>query len=631
MHQPFYKDLWTGEYKLPWTRLHALKDYAGMVRILEEFPQVHQTFNLVPSMLVQIEEYASGKASDPFLDCALLPAEDLTEPQHNFMLRYLFQANVGHMIHRYPRYRELYETHARLSARDLRDLQVLSQLVWFDEDLLARDAELGELVSKGRDYSLQDQAVMARKQREALASVLPVYREFSARGQIEISATPFYHPILPLVCDSDIAAVPHPGVSLPARFVYPGDAREQLRRARSYMEGKMGVAPVGLWPSEGSVSDEALAIAAECGFTWAASDNGVLGRTLGQDAGVELTYRAYVWRQQGREMRLIFRDHYLSDLIGFVYSRMGAAEAAENFLAKIRQNAAGRDALVPIILDGENAWEWYEANGRPFLRELYRRISDDPDLEALTVSEALTRFEAQPLEGIFPGSWINANFDIWIGAEEDNLAWEYLLAARKAYDGARDLPEGMRELAYEELLIAEGSDWCWWYGPEHGSDNRPEFDQLYRDHISNVYRALGQEPPPELSRPILKAQQGELHEPPSNAIHATLDGKVTSYFEWLGAGRFHPDPRSGAMHGGESPVQDLYYGCDDQYLYVRLDGAAAGDFGIEFENGPAEAQVETGRIVELRTPRGGPRFRVTVTREGLPLATVPAQTWIEIP
>jgi len=634
MHQPFYKDLWTGEYKLPWTRLHALKDYAGMVEILAEFPKVRQTFNLVPSMVVQIEEYAQGKASDPFLDVAVIPAEELTESQRNFMRRYLFQAHVEHMICRYPRYRHLYEMHERLSVQDLRDLQVLSQVAWFDEDVRERDPELVELVRKGRDYSLADQALMVRKQREALGRVLPVYRQFAATGQIEISTTPFYHPILPLVCDSDIARVAHPGVALPPRFQYPQDARDQLCRARSYMKDKLGVAPVGLWPSEGSVSDHALALAAECGFQWAASDNGVLARTLGSHAGVEETYRAYCWRQNGREMRMLFRDHFLSDLIGFTYQRVNPAEAAEHFLTQIRNNAGGRESLVPIILDGENAWEWYEANGRPFLRELYRRISEDPNLEAVTVSEALARFEARPLEGIFPGSWINANFDIWIGAEEDNLAWELLLDARRAYDDTPHVAEDMRRLAYEELLIAEGSDWCWWYGPEHGSENRPEFDQLYREHLSNVYRALGLKPPEALARPILKPQPGEYHVVPSNPIHATLDGEVTSYFEWLGAGEYRPDMRSGAMHGGGSSVREMFYGSDGHNLYVRLDTEAAGQFGIEFENGPVATKVARGRIIELAAelgaPREGRRFRVTVAQDSLPPTTVPPQNWIEL-
>ena len=462
MHQPFYKDLWTGEYKLPWTRLHALKDYAGMVQILEEFPEIHQTFNLVPSMVAQIEEYASGKASDPFLDCAVARAEDLSEAQRNFALKYFFQANVPRLIHRYPRYRELLEKNERkdrFSDQDIRDLQIWNQLVWFDEDLPAHDAELKDLIGKGRDFSLDDQAVMARKQREALQRVIPAYREFAARGQIEISTTPYCHPILPLICDSDIGAVPHHGLPLPPRFRYPHDARVQLERARSYIFDQFGVAPVGLWPSEGSVSDEALALAASCGFTWAASDNGVLGRTLNREPGVDVTYRAYLWQQNGHAMRMIFRDRYLSDLIGFEYSRMNASDAAGHFLHRIRENSAGRDALVPIILDGENAWEWFEANGRPFLRELYRRISEDSNMEALAVSEALAKFDPDPLHGIFPGSWINANFNIWIGAEEDNRAWELLLAARQAYDNTPDAPQAARELAYEELLIAEGSDW----------------------------------------------------------------------------------------------------------------------------------------------------------------------------
>jgi len=632
MHQPFYKDLWTGEYQLPWTRLHAMKDYAGMVEILGEFPRIHQTFNLVPSMVAQIEEYAEGKASDPFRDCALEPAEELTEAQRNFIVKYFFQVHLERIIHRYPRYRELYERRdRRYSVQDLRDLQIYSQIAWFDEDLLARDEELRALIAKGRDFSRKDQIMIARKESESLKRVLPVYREYASKGQIEISTTPFYHPILPLLCDSDIARVPHPGVPLPTRFQYKVDARVQLERSRAYIEEKFGVCPKGLWPSEGSVSDEALALAAECGFTWSGTDNGVLARTLGRAAGPFETYRAYCWRQTGHEMRMLFRDHDLSDLIGFTYSRTGAAEAAEHFLNQIRQNAAGTDALVPIILDGENAWEWYEANGRPFLRELYRRISEDPQLEALTVSEALAKFEAQPLQGIFPGSWINANFDVWIGAEEDNLAWEYLLAARRAYDDAKNVPEDDRKLAYEELLIAEGSDWNWWYGPEHGSDNRPEFDQLYRDHLKNVYRALRLDPPAELSRPILKGfGEGEHHVRPANPIHPTLDGKVTSHFEWLGAGRYRPDPRSGAMHGGSGGAQEMFYGWDDANLYIRLDDADGDSFGVEFETGAAAAEVARGRIVEMKAPKAGKMFRVVVKKAGLVVAALPAQGWIAI-
>jgi alpha-amylase/alpha-mannosidase (GH57 family) len=648
MHQPFYKDLVRGEYKLPWTRLHGLKDYYGMVQLLAEFPKVHQTFNLVPSMLVQVEEYASGAADDPFLRLALKPAETLTDADKNFLLQYYFQANVDRLIFRYPRYAELYQSRTRpYSAQDFRDLQVLSQLAWFDEFVLVGDPQIAALVAKGRDFSLDDQALLGRKQTEVLGYVIPVYRQFAATGQIEISTTPFYHPILPLICDSNIAGISNPGVPLPSRFRYPEDAREQLRRARDYMEKQTGVAPVGLWPSEGSVSDEALALAADCGFKWFATDNGVLSRTLGRDAGVVETYRSYLWQQNGREMHGLFRDHYLSDLVGFTYSKMGADEAADHLVSRIVENAGGRDALVPVILDGENAWEYFPESGRDFLRRLYQRLESTPGVTALTVSEALERHSPHPLPGIFPGSWISANFDVWIGFDEDNRAWEYLLRARETYEKyAHTVPQADREMAYEEILIAEGSDWCWWYGPHHESANRAEFDQLFRDHLSNAYRLLGQPAPEELGRPILRLSAVEHNIRPSAPISPTIDGEVTSYFEWMGAGEYKVDHRQGAMHGGRSGLDMLYYGtCGDQ-LYFRLDFDPLPEYTLLEIRVRTERQEKrllhdgfaARRIVEAAIPipdlgyRPGDRipFQVSLWLDGLPVDALPHHGWLEI-
>ncbi len=503
MHQPFYKDLWTGHYKLPWTRLHALKDYAGMVRVLDPFPTVHQTFNLVPSMLTQIEDYATGKASDPFFDCAIIPAEDLTDAQRLFAMRYFFQANIDSHGASASRYGELYDRRfEKFGVQELRDLQIFSQLVWFDEDQAAADEDLQGLMRKGRDFSLADQEMLTRKQREALVDVLPVYRDFAARKQIEVSTTPFYHPILPLLCDSDMGGVSSPGMTLPERFSYPKDARVQPEAHGLTCAVRSVWTRLGYGRRRAPFLTKCSRCAADCGFKWAASDNGVLSRTLQQDAGCDLTYQAYEWQRDGRAMKLLFRDHYLSDLIGFSI-RVWMPRLPPTTLDRIRHNTGGKDVLVPIVLDGENAWEWYYRQGRPFLRELYKRIADAPGLEALTVSEAHAKFESRKLGHVFPGSWINANFNIWIGAEEDNRAWTYLLAARRAYDAhSHEVPEAARQLAFEEILIAEGSDWCWWYGPEHGSDNREEFDQIYRDHLSNVYRALNLEVPEILQHPI---------------------------------------------------------------------------------------------------------------------------------
>ncbi len=692
MHQPFYKDLISGEYKLPWTRMHALKDYYGMVRILEEFPAVRQTFNLVPSMLAQVAEYASGEAVDPFLEMALKPAESLTDQDRGFLLRHSFYSDPHRMIYRYPRYGELYDVWQReknsgarslFGAQEFRDVQMWSQLAWFDEEFQEHDAEVRAWIERGRNFTLADQRRMGEKQREMVGMVLPEYQKLADSGQIEISTTPYYHPILPLLCDSDIARVSHPGVPLPPRFRYPQDARLQLAMAREYCEKHLGRAPVGLWPSEGSVSDEVFTIASELGFEWAATDSGVLNRTLARSVPVEGLYRPYQWQQPGHNLRAIFRDHFLSDLIGFVYSKMEAGAAAEDFLRRIRENCAGvlgsgSDALVPIILDGENAWEYYDRNGRPFLRELYRRISDDPRLSAVTVSEALRQLAPEPIDHIFPASWIGANFDVWIGAGEDNQAWTQLLRARQTYDVTATVSEGNRKLAFEELLIAEGSDWCWWYGPEHDSVNREEFDQLYRSHLANVYRFLNLMPPEELSRPILRISAPAVLIEPSGAIAPAIDGEVTSYFEWMGAGAYRVDERSGSMHGKKFLVKEVQFGSDGVSFYLRvdfhpgyerersgmeaqltlesLDGGSSSSVAFRFVPGAvqvtgtelaASSQSESAKPVECALGRvfearislqamaiaagGGLRFQFSLWQGGLPIDAIPQQGWLEMP
>jgi len=685
MHQPFYKDLISGVYKLPWTRMHALKDYYGMAQILEEFPNVRQTFNLVPSMMVQVADYAAGKAVDPFLEVALKPAENLTPQDRAFLLRHSFYSDPRQMIYRYPRYGELYSAAqvqgpsaaSMLGVQDFRDLQMWSQLAWFDEALHQSDPEVRHWLERGRNFSPADQRRMGEKQREICSQVLPEYRKLAASGQIEISTTPFYHPILPLLCDSDIARVSHPNVPLPPRFRYAGDARLQLRMARDYIEQQFGVAPAGLWPSEGSVSDEVFSIAAEVGFQWAATDSGVLNATLSRPVPVDGLYRPYRWRQGQRSLNVLFRDHYLSDLIGFVYSKMDAVQAADDFLKRIRENcsgilAAGRDALVPIVLDGENAWEYYPRNGRPFLRELYRRISADPGLRAITIGEAMHSLPAEPLDHIFPGSWINANFDVWIGAEEDNQAWSRLLRAREAYDAAANVAPEKRKMALEELLIAEGSDWCWWYGPEHDSANRPEFDQLYRSHLANVYRFLDRTPPEELSRPILRISVHAVVTEPSGPIAPVIDGEVTSYFEWLGAAAYRVDDRSGSMHAGKAPVAELHFGSEGRNFYLRIDfrggiepGLASLEARINLQPlaghapvsrvaislagggaiasevylaGPGTVECAYARVLEVSVPLAaigvasgrGLRFQCSLWQAGLPIEAIPQQGWLDL-
>ena len=607
-HQPFYKNLVTGEYRLPWVRMHALKDYYGMVKLLDEFPKVHQTFNLVPSLISQIEDYVAGTAHDPFLTLAAKPAKDLTLDERRAALQYLFQANTVHLIGRYPRYRELWDRFRNsgdaperaekfFAAQDFTDLQVLSQIAWFDEFFLA-DPDVAGLIRKGRDYSLEDQRFVIERERELMSKIVPAHAAAAKRGSIELSTSPFYHPILPLICDSNMGAVSTPGLSLPQnRFHHPEDAREQLLRGLDLHERVFGVRPRGVWPSEGSVSEEVLAIAGSLGVNWMATDEGVLGRSLGcffsRDGSGRLSaesaaklYSVYRYENGSTRMNLIFRDHTISDLIGFVYSGMPAQEAANHLMRNIREAAQpvldkGMDVMFPIILDGENAWEYYPQSGREFLRRFYALLSSTPGIEALTVSEAINR-QAQPvpLKSLVPGSWIHANFNVWIGAPEDNRAWDYLSYARDFYKQASArASDQQRKLAYEELLIAQGSDWNWWYGPEHHSANDREFDELYRKHLSNVYQALGASPPEYLAQPIIGAAARPAFIPQTAYIRPRIAGDMVRYFEWIGAAMYTADQRSGAMHGRSFLLDSVYAGIDETYVYGRLDFSAAVPIG----------------------------------------------------
>ena len=643
-HQPFYKDLVTGEYRLPWVRLHALKDYYGMVKLLDEFPRVHQTFNLVPSLIAQIQDYVDGTAQDPFLKVAAKPARDLTAEERRFALQYLFQANPINMIGRYPRYRELWErfrgagdsperADKYFQPQDFTDLQVLSQIAWFDEFFL-EDPDVAALIRKEHGFSLDDQRFVIARERELLGKVLPAHAEAAQKGSIEISTSPFYHPILPLVCDTSQGGISTPGLPLPQnRFRHPEDAREQLKRGLDLHEKVFGVRPVGVWPSEGSVSEEVLAIAQSLGVQWMATDEGVLGRSLGVNfardgngrlppESAEKLYNIHCFQNDRAEMRMVFRDHTISDLVGFVYSGMPAGDAAAHLMGNIRAAAQpileqGRDAIVPVILDGENAWEYYPQSGREFLRRFYDRLQKEAGVEALTVSEAIGQHKKfGEMKTLVPGSWINANFNVWIGAPEDNKSWDYLYHARNFYaEAAARAGDAQRKLAFEEILIAEGSDWNWWYGPEHHSANDRDFDELYRKHLSNVYQALGATPPDYLAQPITAGPSRPAFTPQTSYIHPRVTGDMVRYFEWMGAAAYTADRRAGAMHGKQFLVDSVYAGIDEQNLYGRLD----------FVGKPPQSDIELVVNVESWKANGSEALRAV--RLDAQIRTGKLQSW----
>jgi alpha-amylase/alpha-mannosidase (GH57 family) len=587
MHQPYYEDLATGEHILPWVRLHAIKDYWGMAALLREFPAVRVTFNLVPALLVQIQAFAADRARDRHLLVGLKDARELDASDRTFLVASGFHAPVDRMIRPYPRYAEL---HARrlqpesFSTDDLRDLQVLHKLAWVDPDWQRSDPRLQALVGKQRGYDEEDKRLLRAVELELLNAVIPVYRELGALGRIELSTSPFYHPILPLLCDSDAHLRAHPHSALPRNlFAYPGDAVEQIRRARVFHEELFGVRPNGMWPSEGSVSDEAVRLLAEEDVRWLATDEEILARSLKHGVNPDVLYRPYDVGGQGRTVRCLFRDHGLSDAIGFLYQSWDPGAAADDFVTRLREAAkrfhdaqpagSSDEPVIAVILDGENAWEHYADGGRPFLRALYRRLSDATDLETVTMTAAVSG-PARSLPSMFPGSWINGDFYIWAGHADDHRAWGQLAAARAAYEAAAGVDEQPRSRALEELLIAEGSDWFWWYGDDHSSDQDREFDDLFRRHVRNVYTALGLAPPDDLF--VTNITTGL----PSGAIvvpelaSPTIDGRVTYYGEWAESVDVRLVGAAGAMQRvSDDLVRSIRVACDRTTVYLRLDGS----------------------------------------------------------
>lgn len=523
MHQPYYKNPFTEKFELPWTRMHALKDYLGMVNILEDFPQIKATYNLVPSMLVQLEEYAR-EAKDTFQDHYRKNPEQLNPDEIAFIVRHFFSANEENLIKPYPRYHYLYNKKKSypdaeisgwkeiFSAEELRDIQVWFDLCHFDEEYKQNDPAIRDLIKKGENFSELDKKVMEKKELELIKKIIPEYKRFSKSGQIEISTSPFYHPILPLLINPQEGKNSAPDLpDYDLNFSWEEDAISQLEMALNYMKNTFGETPRGIWPSEGSLSQEVIHILNDLGIQWTATDEINLSKSLGIEIkrnpqGVvdipEKLYRPYT--VSGTKTRIFFRDQKLSDLIGFEYQKWPSQEAAADLVKKIKSlpGRENQELVVPIILDGENPWEFYPHSGRDFLREWFTRIQEDPLLETVTFSEA-AGVESGKLNYLEPGSWINGNFNIWIGHKEDIRAWQLLQSARDEVARFAKNNTGSRVKEVRDFLFAaEGSDWFWWFGKEHYTSEIDIFDNLFRLNLKKIYELTEVKIPEELLRPV---------------------------------------------------------------------------------------------------------------------------------
>lgn len=582
-----------------------------MVARLNDFPNFCCNVNVVPSLLMQLDECQQLNVDDSFLRLAKKPAPELEPADQAFLLEHFFSLHWDHMVKPHPRYRDLLQMRgaaakgegvwdiAQFCDADYRDLQLWFYLAWSGESL-RRDPVTLRLLSKERNFSEADKEELFEVQRLFIAKIMPLYQQLHVNQRIELSCSPLYHPILPLLCDTRLARVTRPDLSLPELlFRHPEDAEYQLREALRYMAARLGISPRGVWPSEGALSPQVLTQMIDSGVQWTASDELVLYNSLDDRRG-DTHFFPYRFVKENGAISIFFRDRALSDLIGFTYSQWPSKDAAENLMARLAAIAreVDEEAVISIILDGENAWEYYPENGRVFWETVFSLLDGQTEIQPITFSNYLARHPAQlELKSLCPGSWIDGNFKLWIGHPEKNRAWELLAEARAAV-AVRTCSETDRDV-WEHIYIAEGSDWFWWYGDDHYSSYREEFDVLFRKHLQYAYESIGLAVPPLLLQPILERKAYHAVEPPVAEITPTLDGKVTDYFEWLGAGRISSAATATTMHPVGSILSQIMFGFNQKYLFLRLDlldttvipGESQWKFEISFQR-PSPVRVE---------------------------------------
>ncbi len=598
MHQPYYVNPLTKKAKMPWVRLHAAKGYLDMIDLVTAQPELRVNFNFTPVLVRQILELVNREVEDEWESVSRKPAASLDNEDRRHILENFFKINWDTLVRPVPRYAELLAkrgpkyTLGKLDAivrtfseADFRDLQTLYNLQWCGFSAVRRFPVLQELKDKGRDFTEREKNTVLDIHQEILRLVLPEYRAAAERGQIELTTTPYFHPIMPLVYDTNIARRCQPQSPLPSPFSAPEDVRAQLRLAQDLHEQVFGHRARGLWPSEGSIAPEIVPLMVEAGFDYFCTDEGNLFKSLKNDPAwntrhVEHTELFQGWRIYAYEktIQALFRDRPLSDFIGFDAARNETSKAVAHLIDNLKNIAKVAPAdrgVASLILDGENAWEAFPDSGEAFLTSFYRALIDAPELKPCRLGDY---FDAHPAQVetcyLHSGSWIRSDFDIWIGDPEENKGWEWLketrhfLVERLAHG---DVPPKTAEQAWWEIYAAEGSDWFWWYGPDFTIDTDFLFDELFRLHLQNVYRILNIEPPAHLDVPICLPSSELGYTQPLRLLSPDISGETERYFNWLGAGQLDLTTQQTAMFQGDRIGQKLFFGFGATEFFLRLD------------------------------------------------------------
>ncbi len=562
-HQPQYKDFIENFYLLPYTRIHLVKNYYMMAKLVES-NNIKMNFNFTPVLLEQIDEYEKGNAKDFFI---LLIENDLNYLKENKeilfdKIKYFLSQNY---INKYFRLNEIIHK----DKEDLNESDIIDLIFYLNLSLiieLEKDEKIKKLEEKQKNYNFEDIYYLINKQNEIIKKVLHLYRDLLKSGLIEITTSPYAHPISPLIIDTDISKRTGENF-LPDRFSHPEDLDGQIKLGKEIFYKFFETNPQGIWPSEGAVSNEVVDFFIKNGFKYFLTDEDILFKTIKNRDRVKL-YKKYFLERDGEKIFVLFRDKILSDSIGFVYSQMNEEDAVKDFMNKINEikNISDKEKYVFVFLDGENPWEYYKNNGINFLNLFYSELKKDKDLVISKLSEIIDENDSEKLNYIESGSWINGDFKTWIGEEEDNLSWEYLKIVRDDYEM---LDEDKKEKLKKILYIIEGSDWNWWYGKTYGDDIKNYFDILYRIHIESFYYYSG------INRDfyfksIIKRDNSKIKLSVKNYITPKIDGKINNFFEWIDGFYYEGEANLSSMNFNKKMIEFIRGGFDKDNIYLGI-------------------------------------------------------------
>lgn len=585
MHQPVYE--LDGVFLMPWARLHAVKDYLDMVSILEKYPRLKLNVDIVPALLDELIQYSENGFDDIHSSLTVSKIEDLTQNDKEYILNNFFNTKYETMIYPYPTYRRLFKKRSsnhnispdKFTNQEYSDLMALFNLSWIDSTHYDKYPEIKELVEKEHNYTLEDRQRIIEIQREIIKDIIPTYKKFIKEGKLELTTSPYYHPIMPILCDYETASKNLPNRdNLPEKFNLKEDANFQVKSALDRIQDVFGVRPKGMWAPEFCLTDNVLNMFAKEGINWTISDESILAKSINFEfvrdfkGNLEDPYyllKTYTYANDNHDIDVIFRDSHIPTLINFEYGNVDTALAANDLYNKIKsiQNkllvSPDDSHLLTIALDGENCWENYVNDGDDFLNAVYSKLENDDTVETVRISDYIdTDKNKKILSKICPGSWVSKDFNFWLGEPVKNLAWQYIANVRDILkEIITDTADESARLAMRELFIAEGSDWFWWYGEPNNSGQDNVFDFLFREHLKNACKILGHEYPQYLDNSIIETahRASEINEgtiPETNS-------------EWLFSDSI--DLIDGPVFQESKNFDNINYGFDYDNMYFKLE------------------------------------------------------------